>query len=312
MAYREAGRRGRAGRPASCTAIPTSSYIWRNIIPLVAPVGTLHRARSDRLRSIRQARHRLSLRRPCPLSRRIHRRPRHQLGLSGGAGLGGRAGVSSGGAPAGFRARPCLHGVHPADAELGRISISLPAARETFRKFRTPGEGEAMILDGNAFVERVLPGSILRKLGDDEMAAYRAPFPTRESRRPMLALPRELPIAGEPADVYRDARIRACGAERVDLSEAVCSSAEPGALVSPAFADRIRSSAEALRRHSSRSRAAQSAGGSCRGHRPLGRRLDRRDRGRDPARGGRPPELTRDAGDQNGRRIDHLLPALRL
>src|SRR5206468_7076359 len=79
----------------------------------------------------------------------------------------------------------------------------VPAARETFRKFRAPGEGEAMILDANAFIERVLPGSILRKLDDEEMAAYRKPFPTKESRRPILALPRQLPIAGEPADVCR-------------------------------------------------------------------------------------------------------------
>jgi len=45
-----------------------------------------------------------------------------------------------------------------------------PAARETFRKFRTPGVGEKMILEDNAFVERVLPGSVIRKLSDDEMA----------------------------------------------------------------------------------------------------------------------------------------------
>ena len=77
-----------------------------------------------------------------------------------------------------------------------------PVARETFRKFRTPGEGEAMILEGNAFIERVLPGSIKRKLSDEEMAAYRNPFLTPESRRPIWRLPNELPIEGKPADVH--------------------------------------------------------------------------------------------------------------
>src|SRR5262249_4758977 len=78
----------------------------------------------------------------------------------------------------------------------------VPAARETFRKFRTPGDGEKMMPDGTAFVEQVLPGSIKGTLSDDEMAVYRAPFPTPKSRRPTLRLPNELPIAGEPADVH--------------------------------------------------------------------------------------------------------------
>src|SRR6185295_9456895 len=78
----------------------------------------------------------------------------------------------------------------------------VPAARQTFRKVRTPGEGEQMILDGNAFVERILLGYILRKLSAEEIAVYRAPFPSPESRRPTWPLPNELPIAGDPADVY--------------------------------------------------------------------------------------------------------------
>jgi haloalkane dehalogenase len=53
---------------------------------------------------------------------------------------------------------------------------------------------------------RVLPGSTVRQLTDEELAVYRAPFPTPESRRPTLRLPNELPIAGEPADV--DAALR--------------------------------------------------------------------------------------------------------
>src|SRR4030095_10539662 len=54
-----------------------------------------------------------------------------------------------------------------------------------------------MILEGNAFVEWVLPSATVRKLTDEEMSVYRAPFPTPESRRPTWRFPNELPIGGE-------------------------------------------------------------------------------------------------------------------
>ena len=74
-------------------------------------------------------------------------------------------------------------------------------AREIFEAFRTPGTGEELILDRNLFVERVLPAGALRMLSDDEMRAYRAPFVEREARKPVLQWPREYPIDGEPDDV---------------------------------------------------------------------------------------------------------------
>jgi len=116
----------------------------------------------------------------------------------------------------------------------------VPAARETFRKFRTPGEGEQMILNGNAFVERILPGSILRKLSEEEMAVYRAPFPSPESRRPTWRLPNELPIAGEPADVYAILE-RAHAALASSHYPKLLFAGDPGALVSPGFAERFAS-----------------------------------------------------------------------
>src|SRR6266404_2560192 len=59
-----------------------------------------------------------------------------------------------------------------------------------FRELRSP-EGEAMVVEQNAFVERVLPGGVLRTLSDAEMATYRAPYLEREARLPTLAWPRE-------------------------------------------------------------------------------------------------------------------------
>jgi haloalkane dehalogenase len=62
--------------------------------------------------------------------------------------------------------------------------------------------GEQMVLQDNFFIEKVLPGAILRKLSDAEMAEYRRPFTEPgEGRRPTLTFPREIPIEGDPADV---------------------------------------------------------------------------------------------------------------
>ena len=74
-------------------------------------------------------------------------------------------------------------------------------ARAIFQGMRSPS-GEAIILEKNVFVERILPGSVLRRLGEEEMGAYRRPWSTAgEARRPMLTWPREIPVEGEPADV---------------------------------------------------------------------------------------------------------------
>ncbi|MFN4087754.1 MAG: haloalkane dehalogenase [Alphaproteobacteria bacterium] len=74
-------------------------------------------------------------------------------------------------------------------------------ARAVFQGMRSPA-GETMILDKNVFVERILPASILRTLAAEEMEAYRAPFrEAGETRRPTLTWPRQIPIDGEPPEV---------------------------------------------------------------------------------------------------------------
>jgi len=77
----------------------------------------------------------------------------------------------------------------------------LERSRRVFQSFRSAA-GDEMILDRNMFVERVLPASILRRLDPAEMAEYRRPFAeSREHRWPTLSWPREIPIDGEPAAV---------------------------------------------------------------------------------------------------------------
>jgi len=76
------------------------------------------------------------------------------------------------------------------------------AATDIFKAFRSEA-GEQMILEKNLFVERVLPGSVIRELSDDEMDVYRRPFMRAgEDRRPTLSWPRQIPIDGEPEDVH--------------------------------------------------------------------------------------------------------------
>lgn len=70
-----------------------------------------------------------------------------------------------------------------------------------FRALRTPGLGWCIVSLMNGFVEGVLPAATLRRLSADEMAHYRAPFPTVRSRRPTRQWPCEIPIGGRPSDV---------------------------------------------------------------------------------------------------------------
>ena len=75
------------------------------------------------------------------------------------------------------------------------------AIRPLFEGFRSDA-GETIVLEKNVFVERVLPGSVLRGLTDEEMNVYRRPFEAAgEDRRPTLTWPRQIPLDGEPADV---------------------------------------------------------------------------------------------------------------
>jgi haloalkane dehalogenase len=104
-----------------------------------------------------------------------------------------------------------------------------PSATPVFQGFRSD-KGEQMILDRNLFVERVLPGSVLRKLSDVEMAEYRKPFVQREDRWPTLTWPCEIPIAGEPADVVAIAAAYSQWLAASDIPKLFVN-ADPGAIL---------------------------------------------------------------------------------
>jgi haloalkane dehalogenase len=235
MAYREAGSRD-APVALFLHGNPTSSYIWRNIIPLVAPVA--HCIAPDLIGFGQSGK--------PDIAYRFEDHARYLDAFLAKMGIGSAYLVAqdsgSGLAfhlaerrPDFVRGLAFMEFIRPIPTwdEFLRGS----KAREIFRKFRTAGEGETLILENNAFVE-LTPGAIRRKLTDEEMAVYRAPFPTPQSRKPTWRFPNELPIAGEPADVYATME-RAHAALAASTYPKLLFAAEPGALVPPAFAEEL-------------------------------------------------------------------------
>ena len=110
-------------------------------------------------------------------------------------------------------------------------------AQSIFQRLRSPA-GEELILDRNVFVERILPASVLRPLTEEEMGEYRRPFATPgEGRLPTLIWPRQIPIAGAPADVHG-----VCAAYAAWLASApglpkLFVNAEPGSILTGAVRD---------------------------------------------------------------------------
>lgn len=232
IAYRE------AGSPNSPTVLflhgnPTSSFMWRNIIPLVAPVG--HCIAPDLIGFGQSGK--------PDIEYRFFDHVRYLDAFLDEAGISSAYVVAhdwgtalafhlAARRPEFVRALVFMEFIRP----MPTWDDFHPSAVETFKKFRTPGVGERMILDENAFVEGVLPGATVRKLTEGEMAAYRAPFTTPASRRPTWRFPNDLPIAGEPADVYL-AMEEAHRALAQSSYPKLLFAGDPGAVVSPTFAE---------------------------------------------------------------------------
>ena len=211
---------------------PTSSYLWRNIIPHLSGLGRciapdlIGMGDSDKLPD------------PNPDSYRFveHRQyldaVLEQLDVTERVVLV----VHDWGSALGFdwanRHRDAVAGIAYMEAIVRPVSWAEwpDAARSVFQGFRSPA-GEEMVLVKNVFVERVLPGSIIRPLDEAEMAEYRRPFLNPgEDRRPTLTWPRQIPIEGEPADVVA---IAAAYAEWLSTSPIpkLLVNAEPGAIL---------------------------------------------------------------------------------
>ena len=113
-------------------------------------------------------------------------------------------------------------------------------ARNIFQTFRSEA-GDEVVLEKNIFVERVLPGSVMRGLSDAEMEVYRAPFTNAgEERRPTLTWPRQIPIAGEPPEVVAIAENYAAFMAQSDMPKLFIN-AEPGSILTGKMRDFCRS-----------------------------------------------------------------------
>ena len=232
MAYRE------AGSPDLPTVLflhgnPTSSYIWRNIMPLVAPVA--HCIAPDLIGFGQSGK--------PDIEYRVFDYVRYLDAFLDSVGITSAYFVAhdwgtvlafhlAARKPEFVRALAFMEFIRP----MPTWNDFPAAAADTFKKVRTPGVGEKMIFDENAFVEQLLPGTIVRKLTEAEMAVYRAPFSTRESRRPTWRFPNELPIEREPGDVYSIVE-EAHRALAQSSYPKLLFVGEPGGLVTPAFAE---------------------------------------------------------------------------
>ena len=194
LTYREAG----AGRPiVFLHGNPTSSYVWRGILPVLAPHA--HCLAPDLIGMGRSGK---------PES--AYRYADHVRYLDAWFdALDLRdvviVGYDWGGVLAldwASRHPERVRGVVVFETILQPLSWAEypPAGAELFRKLRTPGAGEQLVLEDNGFLPRSLGNGVKSGLSAADRAEYEAPFPTPASRRPMLAWTRSLPIDGEPAD----------------------------------------------------------------------------------------------------------------
>ena len=239
MAYVETG----AGDPiVFLHGNPTSSYLWRNVMPhleglgrCIAPdligMGDSEKLADSGANSYRFVEHREYL--DALLA---------QLNVTGNVTFV----VHDWGSALGFdwanRHRQAVRGIAFMEAIVAPFlgwEEWPEAVRGTFQAFRSE-QGEALILEGNAFVEQVLPRSVLRRLGDAETNAYRRPFlEPGEARRPTLTWPRQIPIGGEPEDVaaivasYAD-WLQGCEVPKLFVN------AEPGAILTGAMREQCR------------------------------------------------------------------------
>ena len=214
---------------------PTSSYLWRNVIPHTEGLGRciapdlIGMGDSDKLEN------------SGPDSYRFVEHREYLDGLLDAIGIDSNAKnvtfvIHDWGSALGFdwanRHRDQVRGIAYMEAIVRPVSWEEwpEAARTLFENFRSAA-GESMVLDKNIFVDNVLPASILRGLTDAEKEVYGRPYTEAgESRRPTLTWPRQIPLAGEPADVVEIVQSYADWLSGSDLPKLFIN-AEPGTIL---------------------------------------------------------------------------------
>ncbi len=211
---------------------PTSSYLWRKVMPALEGMGRLiapdliGMGDSDKLDD------------SGPDSYRFveHREYLHALLDHLGVKQNVTLVIHDWGSGLGFdwanQHRDAVRGIAYMEAIVQPVTWDdwPKAAKDIFQGFRSP-KGEEMVLQQNLFIEGVLPTSIARKLSDEEMNEYRRPFVNAgEDRRPTLTWPRQIPIEGEPADVTEIVASYGAWLEKSDVPKLFIN-ADPGAIL---------------------------------------------------------------------------------
>ena len=211
---------------------PTSSYLWRNVIPHLESQG---RCIAPDLVGMGDSE---KLPDAGPQSYRFVEHRRYLDALLEALGVRDRVTLvmHDWGSALGFdwanRHRSAVAGLAYMEAIVRPLTWeNWPgAAKALFQGFRSPA-GERMVLEQNVFVEQVLPGAVMRDLAEEEMKVYRRPFERAgEDRRPTLTWPREIPIDGEPVDVVEIVQAYADWLAACDVPKLFVN-AEPGAIL---------------------------------------------------------------------------------
>jgi haloalkane dehalogenase len=212
---------------------PTSSYVWRNVMPHLEGYGRLVACDLIGMGASEKLPPELG---PDRYSLRAHRE--YLFALWEALELGNRVilVLDDWGAALGFhwadRNRERVQGIVHMEAVAAPMSWTDLAenARPIFRQLRSPA-GEALVLEQNLFIEKILPNAVLRRFTAEELEHYRRPFEQPgEDRRPTLSWPRSLPLDGEPAEVVDVIRSSCLWLSRSDIPKLFING-EPGQLV---------------------------------------------------------------------------------
>ena len=210
---------------------PTSSYLWRNVIPYAAEAGRaiapdlIGMGKSDK----------------PDIEYRFFDHSRYVEGFIAKLGLRNITFVMHDwGSALGFhyasRHEGNVKGLAFMEAIMRPMTwADMPdQARDMFKSFRTKDVGEDLLIKRNMFVENVLPASVVRTLTDEEMDHYREPYKEEAARKPVWRWPNEIPIEGEPKDVHEAAKAYWAWLQRTELPKLLFY-ANPGALLPAAI-----------------------------------------------------------------------------
>jgi haloalkane dehalogenase len=178
---------------------PTSSYLWRNIVPYLKgsarciALDLIGMGKSDK----------------PDLKYRFFDHVKYVEGFIEALNLQNvTLVIHDWGSALGFHYASRHEGNIKGLAFMEAVLMSIPSwdmipedVRKLFQAFRTPQVGWDLIVNQNAFIEQVIPGTVVRKMTEEEMNHYKEPFQDPVSRKPLWRWPNEIPIAGEPADI---------------------------------------------------------------------------------------------------------------